>query len=173
MTDITSPVVYQWSGEEMVPLKRFHNLVNGQFVVGETYMLAEIEERSVRSHQHYFASINEAWRNLPEHLAERFPSAEHLRKWALIKTGYRDERSTVCASKAEALRVAAFIRPIDDYAVVVVRDAVVIHWTAKSQKLRAMGAKTFQASKDAVLNEISNLIGVDATELRRNTGKAA
>src|SRR3546814_9642927 len=55
----------------------------------------------------------------------RFATPDHLRRWALIRAGYRDERSIVCASKAEAQRLAAFIKPMDDYAVVLVSEAVV------------------------------------------------
>ena len=146
---------------------------DAQYVVGERYMLDVREDRSFRSHRHYFACIREAWINLPEHHAERFANAEHLRKWALIQAGYRDERTVVCASAAEAERVAAFIRPIDDCAVVVPRGNVVIHYTAKSQSMRAMDKETFKASKDAVLDIISGLIQTDAATLRKNAEKAA
>lgn len=159
---MTSPVYFQWSGEAMEPLRRFQKLCNEQFVVGEVYQLEEIHDRSQNSHRHYFAELHNLWMNIPEGQAERWPSSEHLRKWALIQTGYRDERSIACASKAEAQRVAAFIKPMDDYAVVVVREAVVIVMTAKSQSVKAMGAKDFQASKTAVLELLSSIVGVPA-----------
>jgi hypothetical protein len=81
---------------------------------------------------------------------EEFPTAEVLRKKMLIRAGYADERSIVCASKAEAQRVAAFVKPMDEYAVVTVREAVVRVYTAQSQSIKAMGAKPFpdiQASR--------------------------
>lgn len=157
----------------MAPLPRFAGLCDKQFVVGETYRLAVTEERSRASHSHYFASIEEAWRNLPEDEAERFPTSEHLRKWALCKTGYADERSIVCASKAEAQRVAAFIKPMDDFAIVVVSEATVKVYTAKSQSLKAMGKKVFQDSKTAVLDLLSSMVGISAKELDANAGRAA
>lgn len=169
---MNAPIIYQWSGEAMEPLPRFRKLCDQQFCVGEQYRMEAREERSMASHNFYFASIHEAWSNLPEDQAERFPSAEHLRKYALIRAGFRDERSISCASKAEALRVAAFIKPIDDYAVVIARDALVVVYTAKSQSVRAMGKADFQASKDAVLDVIAGLIGV-APDALAEAGKAA
>jgi len=165
------PLAFEWEGDVMRPLRP--KAADAQYVVGEKYMLDVREDRSLPSHRHYFACIREAWANLPEHLAERHASAEHLRKWALIQAGYRDERTIVCASQAEAQRVAAFIRPIDEYAVVVTRGNVVIHYTAKSQSMRAMDKKTFRASKDAVLDIIAGLIKTDTATLRKNAERAA
>lgn len=158
-------LAFTWDGEAMRIASRFARQADQQFVIGETYTLAEVQDRSSASHRHFFASVNEAWMNLPESWAERFPSAEHLRKFALIKAGYRDERSIACASKAEAQRVGAFVKPLDDYAVVVVMEAMVVVMTAKSQSVRAMGKTEFQASKDAVLQVVADLIGTDVRAL--------
>jgi hypothetical protein len=117
------------------------------------------------SHRHFFAAVYDAWLNLPEKEAERFASADHLRKYALIRAGFRDERTLTCASKAEALRVAAFVKPMDDYAIVAVSEAVVRVYTAKSQNLRAMGRKVFAESKDAVLEVLAGMIEVDREQL--------
>ncbi len=165
------PVAFQWDGDNMLCINP--RLADRQYVVGEIYRLVPQEDRSDASHNHYFATINEAWKNLPEDIADRWPTSEHLRKWALIKSGYRDERTTVAASKAEAQRLVAFIRPIDDYAVVIAKDAVVTVYTAKSQSMRAMGKADFQKSKADVLDVLSGLIGVGTDDLRREAGKAA
>lgn len=154
----TPALVFEWNGEAMVPLRRFHNLANAEFTVGERYRMDVQEQRSLISHNHYFATLQQIWESLPERYGDRIPSVEHMRKWALIRTGYRDERSIVCASKAEAARVAAFVKPMDDFALVVAHEAAVIVWTAKSQSMRAMGAKEFQASKQAVLDYCNALI---------------
>src|SRR5690349_16725152 len=103
---MSAPMAYQWTGEAMEPLPRFRRIADRVFVIGEEYALVEHKERSAASHAHYFAAVNEAWKNLSEEAAERFPTADHLRKYALIKAGYRDERTVACASRAEALRVA-------------------------------------------------------------------
>lgn len=132
-----------------------------EYVVGEIYPMVEHHARSQVSHNHYFAVISEAWSNLPDRLLEEFPTAEVLRKKLLIRAGYADERSIVCASKAEAQRVAAFVKPMDEYAVVTVREAVVRVYTAQSQSVKAMGAKPFQQSKQAVLDALDDLLGVE------------
>lgn len=165
------PLAFSWDGEAMNPLNP--RLADRYYVVGETYRLEPREDRSQKSHGHYFASIQEAFQNLPEHLAERYATADHLRKWALIKAGYSDARSVVCASKAEALRVAAFIRPLDDFALVVALECVVTVYTAKSQSLRAQGKKDFQRVKDRVLDIVSGMIGVGVEDLKKNVGRAA
>lgn len=170
---MTIPILYAWTGTAMEPLKRFHNAVNALFVIGQVYNLEVIEERSSASHRHYFASLHDAWLNLPEDQAERFATSEHLRKFALIKTGFADSRQMVCSSKAEAIRFAAFVRPCDEYALVTVAGQVVTIYTAQSQSTKAMGKKRFQESKDAVLEYVSSLIGVDPRQLAHNAGKAA
>lgn len=169
----TAPILFEWTGEAMVPHARFQRDCDASFVVGEVYRLAVQEHRSQASHSHYFAAIHEAWMNLPEHLAEWFPTAEHLRKHALIKAGYRDERSIVCNSKAEAQRIAAFIKPMDEFAVVTTHEAVVTVWTAKSQSKAAMGKQVFQESKNKVLDVLAEMIGVQPETLTRNVGRTA
>lgn len=127
---------------------------------------ARREHRSRASHDHYFAAVQNAFDNLPESLSNDFPTAEHLRKWALIKAGYRDERTFVASSGNEAMRLAVYLRPIDSYAFCMVDGDRVTHCTAKSQSLKAMGKAEFQRSKDAVLRELAILIGVDVADLR-------
>ena len=165
------PLRYRWTGFTMEPL--VPSLAQEQFEVGEHYQLERREERSHTSHGHYFACLQEGWGNLPEHLAERFPTVEHMRKWLLIRAGYRDQRTIVLASKAQAVQVAAFIKPLDDQAVVVPKEATVIIATAKSQSMRAMGKAEFQKSKDDVLDALAEMINVERQALEKNAGRAA
>lgn len=167
------PLPCRWDGDGFVPLQRFAKEADRAYVVGEVYRMAPVEDRSGKSHGHYFAALSDAWANLPEGQAERFPSAEHLRKWALIKAGWRDERSIVAASKAEAQRLAAFVRPMDEFAVVLVSGPVVTVYTAQSQSMRAMGKQAFEASKQAVLDIVAGMIGVTADALYKQAGQAA
>jgi hypothetical protein len=169
-----APILCQWDGESFTPVSQtWARRADQHYVVGERYTIAPVEERSQRSHNHFFAVIADAWRNLPEEYADQFPSETHFRRWLLIKAGYRDERTIVCASNAEAQRVAAFIKPLDEYAVVVVRDSVVIHWTAKSQSARAMKSKEFQASKEACFDVLAKMLGTTAGALKQNAKDAA
>ena len=165
------PMVFEWTGEALVPCQP--KVADEHYVVGQRYRMAPIEERSLNSHAHYFSALTEGWQNLPEDLTERFPSVEHLRKFALIKSGFRDERSIVCSSKAEAQRLAAFIKPLDIFAVVLAREATVTVLTAKSQSMRAMGKADFEASKQAVLALVAGMIKVPLDELHANAGGAA
>lgn len=165
------PMDFSWDGEVMKPLHP--KLADKQFVVGEVYRFEVLEERSAASHRFYFVSIAEAHKNLSEELTLQHPTPEHLRKWALIKAGYRDERSVVCSSKAEALRMAAFIQPMDEYAVILCKGSAVTVYTAKSQSMKAQGKKDFEASKNAVLDIVAALIGVDRDTLTANAEKAA
>ena len=166
------PVPCLYDGETFIPCPRFAKLCDREFVIGETYPLIVEQQRSSASHSHYFAALSEAWKNLPEAIADEYPTAEHLRKRMLIRAHYADERSIVCASAAEALRIAAFVRPFDEYAVVVVRGAVVKVFTAQSQSKKAMGGPLFQKSKTDVLDLVSGLLGV-APEALSSHARAA
>ena len=79
---------------------------------------------------------------------------------------FRSE-TLVASSKAEAVRLAAFIRPIDEFSIVTVQGAVVTRFTAKSQNMRAMGKAEFEASKRAVLDKIADMIGVSTNDLTK------
>jgi hypothetical protein len=173
MTD-NPPMPYLWDGEAFRPAAPlFVRQAQDRFTPGEKYSLVEYLERSATSHRHYFIALNEAWQNLPETVAGEYPTVEHLRKRALIMTGYRDERSIMCADAAEATRFAAFIKPTDDFSVVSVHGPAVVVWTAKSQTYKAMGKRDFNASKDAVLGYAWGLCGVDPETGNKQAGRAA
>lgn len=155
-------ITFQWDGEAMRPASGFWAAkADKAYVVGETYSLTEHHDRSANSHRHYFAAIKNGFDSLSDQHLEAYPTQEHLRKKALIWKGYRDERTIVAGSAAEAQRIAAFVKPMDDFAVVTVKDAVVRVWTAKSQSMKAMGNRDFQQSKSDVLDFIDDLLGVE------------
>lgn len=162
------PLPMRWDGDAFAPLPRFAKAADREYVVGEVYHIVPVEERSMASHRQYFAAIREGWENLPEHYGERFQSPEALRKYALIKVGFCDSRSIVCASKAEAERIAAFIRPMDPFAIVVIDGATVTIYTAQSQSQKAMGRAKFQDSKTKVLDFIASMIGVSPDALSQS-----
>lgn len=165
-----APQPFRWNGEAMIPLRP--KLADQAYVIGETYTLAAHEDRSPKSHRHFFVTVNEAWKTLPEDMAYTFPTPDHLRKYALIQAGYRDERTIVVSSRAEALRLAAFVKPMDEYAFVSTAGSTVVVLTAKSQSERAMGRAEFQASKDAVLAILAEMLGVDPATLAKQTEAA-
>lgn len=171
---MTTPLPLKYDGDGMfsTPNAYWRRRADELYVVGQTYAMEEVQQRSSPSHAHYFASVNEAWGTLPDHLAAQFPNPTALRKRALILTGFCDQTTVAAATKAEAQRIAALVPMFDPYAMVLVDGPRVTILRAKSQKYRAMDRKTFQASKDAVLGWIGDLIGVTGGELARQ-GRAA
>lgn len=165
------PQRFTWNGQAMVPT--MPGVAKRQFVKGESYLLELVGERSYKSHAHYFAALHEGWQNLPHHLLSHFPSAEALRKYLLIKCGYHDVRTVGCASPEEARRMAAFIKPLDEYAIVTTEGVIVQVHTAKSQSMKTMKRKEFQKSKHDVLDALGAMIGVDRRTLDDNAGQAA
>lgn len=164
---IAAPILYTWSGEAMIPSPRLLARCNEQFTVGDTYRLIEHEDRSQRSHNHQFAEIHQAWLNLPEELAVNFPTDDHLRKYALIMTGWCDKRQLVCRSHVEAERIAGFMRPTDEYAIIEVKDNIITEYVAKSQKRNKMNAADFQKSKTDILNYVAPMANTTPAKLKQ------
>lgn len=161
---------YEGDGEFRAPSAYWAARCDKDFVVGEVYKIAEHHDRSKKSHDHFFASVDNAWENLPDELLEEYPSAEHLRKKALIKCGYAMHDDHVCASKQEARKLRLFIRKRDEleYSIIECRENIVRIYTAKSQSVKAMGAKEFQESKQKVLDWLDDLLGVERGETARS-----
>lgn len=164
------PIAFTWTGETMTPRDQ---RAAALYEVGTTYALTPYKGRSKRSHDHYFACIEEAWRNLPDDQFARFTTSEHLRKFLLIKCGYCAVTEIACGSPETAAQVAALLRQKDEYALVVVQEGVIREYVAESQSQPAMGKKRFQESKQAVLDEAAAMIGVPIEDLTRNAGRAA
>ncbi len=172
MSDFT-PIRYAWNGSVMTPHASWLRMARRQFENGHDYDLQVYEARTAASHRHYFAAVNEAFKNLPENVSARFPSPEHLRKWALVQTGYHEERHIACDSERQARAVGALCRSLDEYAVISIGGNVVQVWTAKSQRVSKMDRKTFEESKKAVLDLIASMIGTTAEALYENAGRNA
>lgn len=154
--DAFPPLTCDWDGEVFRPLHQ--RRADNYLTVGERYSLVQYEDRSAATHNHQFAWLHDAWQNLPEDLADQYPSPEHLRKRALIDAGYYDETIIDAGTKAAAERVATAIQAIDTFALVFVRKCFVIRRTAKSQSRRAMKKEEFQASKTAIMEVIDALV---------------
>jgi hypothetical protein len=158
----TFPLTYLGNGQFTTTPYHMKRLDYGQ---GEIINVEEVQERSQKSHAHYFALITEAWRTLPETLADEFPSAEHLRKRALIDAGYCTETRMAFRTNAEAVAAAAFVGTLDGYAHCSVVDRVVIVRRAESQSMKAMKKERFQRSKDDVLSVIAQLLHTDPASI--------
>ena len=157
----TLPLLYEGNG-----LFRCLHPKRVKLDVGAVHGWQMAEHRSKSSHDHFFACVNEAWKNLPEDMADDFPSPEHLRKWALIKAGFCSETRIVCANNSEAMTLATKAKSLDKYSVVAIDEKAVTIWTADSQRRDAMGRQAFQEAKERALHIISNLLGTDITILK-------
>ena len=169
------PLPYVWNGQAMVPEQKFTALARRQFTKDARYVLEPHHPVSHKERGHYFASIREAWGNLSPEAVARYPDPEHLRKWALIKSGWRKENYTVCDSEERADVLAAFLRKLDSLAVVVVEGKVVRTYLARSQKVGRpedgyMTDEEWKRSKQDVLDILSNQIGVTRKQLERSDG---
>ena len=172
MSGVIPPMVFRYTDNEvMVPLHKTR--AAHHYVIGERYTLVPHEDRSRVTHDHQFAWLAEAWANLPEDLKDLYPTPEHLRKRALIDAGYYDETIVDAGTNAAALRVASAFRAIDEFSYVIVRGPMVVRRTAKSQSRRSMDKRTFQDSKQKILEIVSDLIGVPPEQLQAEAGKAA
>lgn len=167
------PLTFVWDGECFRPATTYMaRRADEVYVIGQRYRLIEQEERSAESHRHQFAWLRNAWQNLPEQLADEFPTPDALRKRALIDCGFYDELAIDAGTNAAALRVAAAWRGREPFALVIVRGSLVIIRNAKSQSHRHMNKREFAESKDAILARIAELIGVDPATLERQQGAA-
>lgn len=171
MSDPRQPVLMRWDGKAMRPVNP--RAAFGKYRQGETYRMAAWDERSRASHNHQFAEITQIWRNLPEDIADKWPTDEHLRKWLLIKCGYRDEARIVCASRMDAYTAAAAFAKRDEFAVIDIDVSIVTVLSAQSQSIRAMGKAIFEQSKADILAEGAKLIGVTPQDLAKNAQEAA
>lgn len=181
----TKPVMFRWCDVEltlrdgktrrvkvMVPHQRFWPLCERQFSVDEDYPLSPVENRSMRSHNHYFAALGDAFDNLPEAWAQEFPSAEHMRKWVLIECGYFHLEEYDFDTEKDAKAFATGTRRRDEYCRIKRVGTTIIVKSAKSQD-HSMKAEEFQKSKTDVLDYCSQIIGVRRAELEKVAEKTA
>lgn len=167
------PTAFVWQADHGIMRPTSPGLAASRFTNGETYLLAVVEERSEDSHKQAFAWLREAWMSLPDHLAQRFPTSEHMRKAALIETGFCTVQDYVCGSRAEAVRWAENLRrEADEYAMVALHETVVRVFKAKSQSKRAMGKSDFEDSKKAILDLIAGWLDVTPETLSQQQAGA-
>jgi len=160
---------YEGDGQFVAAAPYFARRADQHYVVGQTYKMVEQYDRSTASHNHQFAWLQDAWLSLPERYRNEpwAQTSEHLRKFALIRTGYCDTQTYACGTRAEAERWAKNLRPFDEYSIVAIEGTTVQRFTAQSQSQRAMGGKRFNESKAAILDFIAALLEVDPATLAK------
>ena len=147
-------------------------LAQKHFGAGEVIKLVQHEERSGASHNHYFACVADAHANLPDELAIQFPSPDHLRRFALISTGFCTSHILTLDTPEEARKVATFMVPLDDFGVISLKGCTVTKFVAQSQSKKSMNKAVFRASKEAVLGFLATMVGTTKEALTENTGKS-
>lgn len=180
------PVTFVWSEADvidahgevarakvMVPKPRYGNVCAKQFVEGHEYPLVILDARSRASHNFYFACLAEGFNNLPENIAARWPTPEHLRAWLLIESGWCEEDEFTLDDEAEAKTAMTKIRKRQPYARIIRNGRKVIVQYAVSQSAAAMGKDKFEASKKDVLDLLEHLTNVPRGALAKNAGRAA
>lgn len=165
-------LTYLGKGRFKVPSDHWANLADRHYGEGEVVRMVPDEQRSTATHNHYFACVADAHANLPDELAVQFPKPEHLRRYALIRTGYCTSHAITLDTAEEARRVYAFAKPMDEFSVVSLKGCVVTRFTAQSQSHKAMNKQTFAKSKEDVLAYISTMVGTTAKALEDNTGQS-
>lgn len=169
-----APIECVWDGQFIRPISPYWvRRADREFAKGEVLRIVHQPERSTKSHNHLFAAVEDTWRSLPPLYAERFNSPAALRKYALVKSGHCYSDSITCPSHADALRVAAFIRGDDEFAVIDVQKNVLTRYRPKSMSHTAMSTEEFKKAKDDILRVLSEMIGVAKQELSDNAGQAA
>ncbi|WP_373237740.1 hypothetical protein [Cohaesibacter celericrescens] len=148
----------RWTGEAFEPTKRAMASCKERFHVGEIYAVDAIDERSAAEHNRFFAQVDTLWETLPETMQHDFPTSVHLRKRALVETGFCTEHVHPCKSKAEAQRVRILIKSREQYTIVIVQDDVVRTFEPMSQSVPEMGRRQFKKSAEAVEDWITSLI---------------
>jgi hypothetical protein len=168
-----APMMYVWDKGCFTPHPYFRSRAAEQFVDGQMYRLEQVEERDMNSHRHYFACIYTAWQNVSEFHASKWPTPDHLRKYALTFTRFRKTLWYEAKSKAETLRVANAFSAEDEHIRVEIIGRSVLRHIPMSQSLTNMSKREFQESKQAVLAVLADLIGVSLDDLEDNARRAA
>lgn len=169
---MSAPALWQWDGEALHPLPRFQAQCDRELVVGARYLMEPIDEVQSARDRAYFAAIREAWSNLPEGLAEQFPSPNDFRRHLLVACGFCTTKRLRFASAQAAMEALPVFAGLA--ALVEVQGAVVVVKTPMSQKLRggmekADRLRSYQETQDLA----AAMIGVSAEDVERNVEQAA
>lgn len=164
--------IWDAKAEVMRLAPRFRRIAQEQFRDAEEYPLEVREHRSSKAHAFYFASIGDAWANLNDKSKEVLQTANDLRGWALIQTGWCDQTVLPCPDKDTAVKWAIFARKMasaEGYAEIVAakHDG---QWylrirVPRSQSRAAMNKEEFTKSSRDVLDILAGTIDVTRKEL--------
>lgn len=161
----------RWTGIAFEPVnEHVGRKADAEYVVGQVYLVSGEHEQSALSRAHQFAWLHDSFLSLPDHISSRFLDEDQLRRHALIAGGFASTTVIDCATNAEARRWMKILTAEDPYCIVKVEGTSLMRFTARSQSPRSMGSKEFQASKDAVLRYVSNLLDANPKDVEAHEG---
>lgn len=173
--DRTPQIIYECAGGVMRPLAYLKDLFERTFVPGKRYKLTEFTPRSRETHNHFFAAIKGYWENWPEKYERDLPSADILRKHALIRTGHYVQAVMAHQSiEAATAYVRDFVRYVDyaegSITTTALGTATVMR-IAKTQRKDVMDDAEFQQSKQDVLEFCESVTGIAPEQMKREVKK--
>lgn len=170
-------IIYECTADGMRPLAFHRELFAREFEIGKRYSLIEFDERSPENHNHLFMLITGYWHNWPENYPRELPSAETLRKHALIQTGHYIHAEMAHASlEAATAYVRDFLLHVD-YAegsiVSTPNGTATVMRIAKTLKKKVMEAAEFNKAKADVLDFCQSVTGIAPEQMEREVKKGA
>lgn len=164
----------RWRDGTLIPLDKFQPDCRRFFVHDGIYVVEADRPEHIAANKAYHAEIRTLWSNLPETLDVHYPKPEHLRKRALIKTGYYTANYVTLETEEEARVVQSIMKPLDEFSVVIRRNNVVRVYRPRSQRLRReeddavrMDADELKQSRKDVLDFCRALVSVSAADARK------
>lgn len=175
--DRAPQIIYECADGAMRPLAYLKDLFDRTFKPGKRYKLAEFRERSRQTHNHFFAAVQGYWENWPENYERDLPSADILRKHALIRTGHYVQAVMAHQSiEAATAYVRDFIRYVDYAEGSITSTALgtaTVMRIAKTQRKDVMDDAEFQRSKTDVLEFCASVTGIPPEQMKREAKKGA
>lgn len=170
----------RWDGERFTPEPQDARRARGFFIAGNAYVLDADDPISHKERSFYHAQIKDAWDNLNDITKASLGSADNLRKWALIKSGWRVENQVFGPDRAWAIWTEHFHKKRSGEYTTVITTAPENEsdlWSVKILQARTqkvgnpeegyMTREEWKQSKDDVLFVVSQMIGVSKGTLAK------
>jgi hypothetical protein len=161
-------LAYRGNGTFAVTDDASYALVNQKFGQGQVIRFSHDEQRSDEEHKFWFAVVRACWKSLPDKARrERWPNAEYLRKWLLVKAGHCRKMDVVCDNSRDIPHIINTARFIDKYSVIKVDRiaGVVSIFIAESQEYKVMGKEKFQAVTTLCLHILAEIMGCSPADI--------
>jgi hypothetical protein len=136
--------------------------------------------RSPADHRRFFGVIRAAYLHWPENHPWQPEDPEHLRAWLLCRAGYKSVTEIPCppdsppaVAKLATLAAEAAIKAAKTFGFVRPQGDALYVFAPKSLAWESLGQKEFSQVRESVEEVIKCETGKEASELLRETGRAA